>query len=481
MRDQRWWLGRLRRAGTCVLGSLVLTTAPLARAQPVLAPTFTEFHHPALGGGSPAIVVGPDGALWFPAGDMIVRLTTSGVMTDHPLPPDGQTYPNGRGIGDITVGPDGALWFTESAPGRIGRITTDGVITELSLAPGRQPQHITLGPDGALWYTEFADRVGRITTDGAVTEYAMPPCGPTCRPHPADIVAGPDGALWFTNLGDNRLWRITTSGQLTAFDRFIVQVGALMVGPDDALWFTAADTAGPDDHIGRMTTAGVMSAFPLPLYPRPTYNGDNNLAPGALTTGPDDALWFTSSRVNVIGRMTWNGQVTLHELPDAPGTDDLWVSRAIVTGPDHALWITNRGRIVRAALTGMPGRVTLDIKPGSCRNPFSRASHGVLPAAVLAGDDVDIRAIAPETLRLNGVPALRWRTVDVGGVGAGCAGQGLDGTPDLLLRFSSQAIAATLPATTAGPVPLTLTGRLKPEYGGTAIDGMDTITVVGKR
>jgi hypothetical protein len=30
-------------------------------------------------------------------------------------------------------------------------------------------------------------------------------------------------------------------------------------------------------------------------------------------------------------------------------------------------------------------------------------------------------------------------------------------------------------------VPLTLTGRLKPEYGGTAIDGMDTITVVGKR
>ncbi|WP_291980726.1 hypothetical protein [Luteitalea sp.] len=79
------------------------------------------------------------------------------------------------------------------------------------------------------------------------------------------------------------------------------------------------------------------------------------------------------------------------------------------------------------------------------------------------------------------MPALRWRTVDVGGVGAGCAGQGLDGTPDLLLRFSSQAIAATLPATTAGPVSLTLTGRLKPEYGGTAIDGMDTITVVGKR
>jgi virginiamycin B lyase len=72
------------------------------------------------------------------------------------------------GAGSITAGPDSALWFTEYNSGKIGRITSAGVITELFLTTsGGAPTNITAGPDGALWFIEnFANRIGRIATAG---------------------------------------------------------------------------------------------------------------------------------------------------------------------------------------------------------------------------------------------------------------------------------------------------------------------------
>ncbi|MEU7038521.1 hypothetical protein ABZ958_33310 [Streptomyces sp. NPDC046237] len=55
----------------------------------------------------------------------------------------------------IATGDDGALWFTETAADRIGRISTSGEITEFPL-PDRagRPHAIAPGADGALWFTE---------------------------------------------------------------------------------------------------------------------------------------------------------------------------------------------------------------------------------------------------------------------------------------------------------------------------------------
>src|SRR5438105_1087092 len=56
----------------------------------------------------------------------------------------------------ITPGPDGNLWFTERGRGKIGRITTTGVITQFTIpTAGSNPTWIAAGPDGALWFTEF--------------------------------------------------------------------------------------------------------------------------------------------------------------------------------------------------------------------------------------------------------------------------------------------------------------------------------------
>ena len=51
------------------------------------------------------------------------------TFTEYPVP-----TPNSVPT-EITSGPDGNLWFTERNAGKIGRITTAGVITEFSPPP----------------------------------------------------------------------------------------------------------------------------------------------------------------------------------------------------------------------------------------------------------------------------------------------------------------------------------------------------------
>jgi streptogramin lyase len=76
----------------------------------------------------------------------------------------------------ITAGPDGALWFAEQLGSKIGRITTAGVITEHPVPTAAEPLGITAGADGALWFTLFdiPGVIGRMSTVGASTEYTVP-------------------------------------------------------------------------------------------------------------------------------------------------------------------------------------------------------------------------------------------------------------------------------------------------------------------
>jgi virginiamycin B lyase len=62
-------------------------------------------------------VAGPDGALWFTetGRDRIGRMTTSGAITDYPVPTTSSQ------LGDILAGPDAAMWFTETKSNRVGR------------------------------------------------------------------------------------------------------------------------------------------------------------------------------------------------------------------------------------------------------------------------------------------------------------------------------------------------------------------------
>ncbi|HEY3912605.1 MAG TPA: hypothetical protein VGM07_22350 [Stellaceae bacterium] len=139
------------------------------------------------------ITSGPDGALWFAVDDcsnglhcnpigQIERITTSGKITKYSVP---KPY-------SIAAGPDGELWFTHNSG--IGRITTAGVVTEHPLPSKSLPDGIVAGPGGALWFGDDGTNViGRITTSGTITEYPLPAgCDSIIG---VAITAGPDGAL----------------------------------------------------------------------------------------------------------------------------------------------------------------------------------------------------------------------------------------------------------------------------------------------
>ncbi len=173
-----------------------------------------------------AFAAAPDGSVWIAnqTGESIEHVSPTGRDTVYPLPRSGAPV-------SIAVAPDGSAWFAELAAGAIGEVTLAGAVVEHQL-PGLlgasgfgmdEPSSIALGPDGAMWFTEQATgRIGRIDGAGDVTEYPIPgppgvPPGFYGSPAPRALTAGPEGAIWFTDDGDDSIGRITTGGAVTEY------------------------------------------------------------------------------------------------------------------------------------------------------------------------------------------------------------------------------------------------------------------------
>jgi len=278
------------------------------------------------------ITLGPDGALWFAetVAGKIGRITTSGVITEYAIP-TANSYPYG-----ITTGPDGALWFTEVYAQKIGRITTDGLVTEFPVSGTPTSsflRDITAGADDALWFTKWCTGISRITTAGAITDYSMASC-------PQGITPGPDAALWFADF--YRVGRITTEGLTTSFPLPNYGLQAIAVGSDGALWFTGSLVRWPkvtSPIIGRITSAGAIAKYPL--------RSDEGFA-YLIASGPDGALWFTDAETNDnIGRITTDGisEIIPVGAPCQNGNNQF---NGIVLGSDRALWLScNNGNVVQ--------------------------------------------------------------------------------------------------------------------------------------
>jgi streptogramin lyase len=170
------------------------------------------------------------------------------------------------------------------------------------------------------------------TLCGTITAFPVP----AANANLSLITAGPDGALWFTEKNGDQIGRITTAGSVTEYP---LTAGSgpfgITAGPDGALWFTEQGT----DKIGRITTAGAVTEYAVPT-----------VGPGLemITAGRDGALWFAEGGSHKIGRITTAGAVTEYLIPSGNvGPVE------ITAGPDGALWFTeytgpNIGRITTA-------------------------------------------------------------------------------------------------------------------------------------
>lgn len=108
---------------------------------------------------------------------------------------------------------------------------------------------------------------------------------------------------------------------------------SMTTGPDNALWFTDIEA----NSIGRIDpTARTMRRFPLP---NPASN------PMGIAVGPDGNLWFAEEGRSVIGRVSTAGE--FKEFASPWGRIDPYT---LTAGPDGALWFE--------IFTGAIGRVT---------------------------------------------------------------------------------------------------------------------------
>jgi virginiamycin B lyase len=260
------------------LGKIVL---PVTGASPVM--TFAQ----NFGAGS-AITSGPDGRLWFVDDEVLYRNGFGRVNTDlsnaffRPIPVttvDAFTT-------DIVKGSDNNLWVVDYYNGAILKVSTAGEILNTYPAGAYKA---TGGSDSAIWFTNpNSSAIGRIDTEGSLTEY---PLASGTRPN--FIVEGPDGAFWFTTLG-NGIGRMTLSGVLTKFypvPTTGASLAGLTSGPDGAVWFIES---GDVSRIGRITVDG-SSTTECPT-PTPASN------PITIVTGGDGNIWLTERNSAKVAR-----------------------------------------------------------------------------------------------------------------------------------------------------------------------------------
>jgi virginiamycin B lyase len=127
--------------------------------------------------------------------------------------------------------------------------------------------------------------------------------------------------LWFT--AGAAIGRITTSGVLTSYPlpvRSARSPGGITPGPDGALWF--AD----DRYVGRITVAGTITLYPVP-------------SGGAswIAAGPGGGLWFTGGSDDILGHISLDGTIIRYSLA---GRNNF--PQGITPGPDGSLWFTEQ-------------------------------------------------------------------------------------------------------------------------------------------
>jgi hypothetical protein len=220
-------------------------------------------------------------------------------------------------------------WIVEGLEGR--RLLSNAIQPFVTLPNALgEPSNVISGPGGYLWVgvipTSNSAAIDRVGLNGSVTSFPVP-VPANVGSSIASLTEGPDGNLWFVvNMGsitggyDHQqvmIGSMTPAGQVTEFPPIPVTAGptaystGIVSGPGGDLWFDytvvgSAPVSDSQSFIGRVTTAGSVTLFPMSSGPK------SRGVQYPLVAGADGNLWFTegSGKDFILGRMTPSGAVT---------------------------------------------------------------------------------------------------------------------------------------------------------------------------
>jgi virginiamycin B lyase len=138
------------------------------------------------------------GSLAF-SGVFLSQLALGQAITEFPVPSPSF---------NIVSGPDGNLWFTSASPGS-GKISTSGVVTQVSIGNSDTVGDLVFDKDGSLWFAEGANSIAHMSPNGEIVAFTLP--GTSF----SGIAVGADGNLWFSGLPATAIGKITSSGSVS--------------------------------------------------------------------------------------------------------------------------------------------------------------------------------------------------------------------------------------------------------------------------
>src|SRR5579862_4009630 len=301
---------------------------------------------------------------------------------------------------DIAPDSNGNMWFTDAGTPAIGRIASDGTVTEFSngLIQGAHPYSIVAGLNGSMWFSDSSGvAIGQITPQGAITEYDA---SQYTNSKALGIALDPQGRPWIVGFGSQPLL-----AHLLASGTFRVQLLPVLMTPGGPL---ASDAGGDLFFLmqdkktrGNLTERPAHSARLIrkPLHMVAAFTPCcPNVAPKSIAIGPDASPWFTTlgyvrgnSTANYLGTLR-NGKVHLTRIRTkglsetaypsglAAATSGLWMTGGNPFNDDGALWhIDQNGKQTPYDLPHNPLAITVD---GS-GNPWFTALFSGQPSRIV--------------------------------------------------------------------------------------------------
>lgn len=301
---------------------------------------------------------------------------------------------------DLAAGPGGYMWFTDAGTPAIGRIASDGTITEFTsgLPNGAEPYSIVAGPDGNMWFSDHRGvAIGEITPDGTITEYAATQYA---NSQALGIAFGPGGQPWIVGFGSQPLLaHLTPSGSITAqlLPTLMTPKGALAGDSHENLWFVAENSKTKGELMERPAHSSRLHRTPMkmisvfePCCP--------NVAPKSITAGPDGNPWFTtlefghgsspdqyletrrSGRIHLI-KISFKGVTgSAYASGIATASDGLWVTGGSVFQYTGALWhVDTNGKQIAYNVPYTPLGLAVDANG----NPWFTAAFAGQPSRIV--------------------------------------------------------------------------------------------------
>jgi streptogramin lyase len=303
------------------------------------------------------------------------------------------------------------------------------------------------------------------------TTAARPSANVKAAMAPYGMTTGPDGRIWFVdsgNAGSASIGRMTTAGAITA--------AGLIPFPDSSLGGTA--TLGPDGNmwVQHLAKVPVAAAPTSDITSYTLSSGNGGFA--SIASGPDGRLWFGQN--HSIGTSTTDGTTGTYSTSASSSIT------GVLVGPDSKIWYAAGSTIARMSTTGVvgPGDVfTLPvgnsgtfwmtvgpdgnvwftqsnpaavgrITPAGVITIFPTPTTGSLPFGIAAGPDGQLWFVERNADNIGSIPTSATSRADITEYPVGGANVGLEyivAGPDKRMwfnRFNTQSLGAI---TTSAP------------------------------